>query len=606
MAVGFGIKKSGERTGVTESPVRSFFRTFVVVCLVASILIVSLPGLLPGMRENGTVLNVGINIHGIVTSVDGVSARGGLRIGDRVEPQMVTYRQWLQFVAGVPIEIGSRFPLTVNRNGNTVHVTIKADRVTGWPSYWIYLIKTCSQAVYLLVAGVLVLLRPSRITWSFFALSYGYAEDIFQPWFWQSSASSIQMLWWASLWKGVVLTPGALCVFAASFTTKANEGFWRLVDRGGILLNAVMTAWDGTFFITVLAGTPAIFVLAYLHPWATATFVGLLFVVAAYWSSAAEERQRLKWVIFALVASYCERSFVNFAQASGRFWPTTWSAAGFPPDTLAIINILVPLAVAYAVLRHRVLDITFVFSRALTYGVITSMLVAAFAVVDLILSKALEQRQLAVAAEVVVAIAFGFGLNGIHRQVDAVLDRLLFRSRHLAEKAIERLAAGLPHATSARAVDETLVAEPARTLNLHSAAVFIQDEPGRFVRHAAIGWPDGSTTGLDGDDPLVINLQGEMETMRMRDIHRGGATFPSGLHAPAIAVPMFVRHQLLGFALYGTHVSGEDIDPDELRLLERLAHSAASTYDHIDSESVRAQLREANMKLNQMTTALGT
>jgi hypothetical protein len=49
--------------------------------------------------------------------------------------------------------------------------------------------------------------------------------------------------------------------------------------------------------------------------------------------------------------------------------------------------------------------------------------------------------------------------------------------------------------------------------------------------------------------------------------------------------------------LYGAHASGEDIDPDERRLLERLAHAAAATYDHIDSESARTKLREVSQEL---------
>lgn len=585
------------------SPARTFIRTAAVVCLVLSVLVVSLPGLLPGMRDNGYVVNVGIRTDGTVRSVDDVSARGGLRLGDRLDPQTVSYGQWLHIVTGVPMAIGSRLPFTVDRDGHPVHVTITADHVTGWPSHWVYLIKTCTQTIYLLVAGALVLLRPSRATWSFFALSFGYAEEVWQPWFWRLSVTSIPMLWWASLWKGVVLTPGALCVFAASFSSTISGAFWRSVARAGIVLNVVLTAWDGAFYVGALAGSSTIFLFAYLRPWSIATLIGLAMVVASYWSSGAEDRQRLKWVIFAFIVSYCERIFVNFTQESARVWPTSWSAAGFPPDVLAALNVLVPLSVAYAVLRHRVLDITFVFSRALAFGIVTSLIIGTFAVIDLIVARALEQRQIAVEVEVVVALVFGFGLNGIHRQVDTVLDRLLFRSRHLAERAIERMAAGLPHVTSTRAVDEALVEEPARTLNLHSAAVFIKEGPDRFARRAAVGWPDGSTASVDGDDSLVISLQGELEAMRMRDIHRSRVVYPSGLAAPTIAVPMFVRHQLVGFSLYGAHVSGEDLDPDERRLLDRLAHAAAATYDHIDSESVRAQLREVTLERDLLKTA---
>jgi GAF domain len=154
-----------------------------------------------------------------------------------------------------------------------------------------------------------------------------------------------------------------------------------------------------------------------------------------------------------------------------------------------------------------------------------------------------------------------------------------------------------------KAVDETLVEEPLRALKLHSAAVFVRDQSGRFMRRAAVGWPNGASTELPSDDPLIINLQGELGTIRMREVRRGDVEFPAGQSAPVIAVPMFVRHVLLGFALYGAHVSGEDIDPDEKRLLDRLAHAAAVTYDHIDSESVRKQLREVMIELDVMKAA---
>ena len=41
--------------------------------------------------------------------------------------------------------------------------------------------------------------------------------------------------------------------------------------------------------------------------------------------------------------------------------------------------------------------------------------------------------------------------------------------------------------------------------------------------------------------------------------------------APALAVPLFVRHVLDGFVLYGPHVNGEAFDHIEVSLLEQLA-----------------------------------
>jgi GAF domain len=586
-------------TGLDEhrSRSRQILRTAVVVGLVASVLVVSLPGLLPSMRDNGTVLNLGFDAAGRVQSVDAVSGRAGLRVGDRLMLDGLTLKRWEQLTVGAPMAIGEAIPLTVERNERTVRLEIKADAVTGWPTYWVYAIKTLSQVIYLIVACTLVLRKPSRLTWSFFALAIGYAADITQPWFWRSSATSLPMLWWAALDNGFVITPGALFIFAASFPGRTSGPFWRVVDRTGMPLNLILTLQNVVFFIGGVMGSSLAFPALTVPSWSFATLAGVCLVVVAYWSSVADQRQRLKWVIFAFIVSYLERALVSYAEYTPGLWPPAWSSAGFSPDVLSIVNVLVPVTVAYAVLKHRVLDINFVISRALVYGIITSLVVGAFALIDFVLSKELEQHQLAVAVEVVFAIAFGFGLNGIHKQVDAFVDRILFRSRHLAERTIERVAAGLPHVTSARAVDETLAADPARALNLLSAAVFVRDETGAFACRSAIGWTDGGSAKIDADDPLIVNLLGEFGTMSLREVRQGSATLPTGVRAPAIAVPMFVRHQLLGFVLYGAHASGEDIDPDERRLLERLAHAAAATYDHIDSESVRTKLREMSQEL---------
>ena len=549
------------------------------------------------MRDNGTVLNLGFDLTGRVQNLDPVSDRAGLRVGDRLLLRGLTLGQWEQLTMGLPMAIGDSIPLTVERDGRILQFRIKADAVNGWPTYWVYLIKALSQVTYLFVACALVLRKPSRLTWSFFALAFGYAADITQPWFWRSPATSLPMLWWATLENGVAITPGALFIFAASFPGRTTSPFWSAVDRTGIPVNLLLTVQNLVFYVGGTLGWSLAFPALVFPLWTFGTLIGVCLVVAAYWSSVADQRQRLKWVIFAFIVSYLERALASYAEYTPGLWPPAWSSAGFTPDVLAIANVLVPLTVAYAVLKHRVLDINFVINRALVYGIITSLVVGAFALIDFVLSKELEQHQLAVAVEVVFAIAFGFGLNGIHKQVDTFVDRTLFRSRHLAERALERVAAGLPHVTSTRAVDETLAAEPTRALNLFSAAVFVRDETGVFARRSAIGWADGGSMTIDANDPLIVNLLGEFGTMPLSEVRQGSASLPTGVGAPVIAVPMFVRHQLLGFVLYGAHASGEDIDPDERRLLERLAHAAAATYDHIDSESARAKLREISQEL---------
>jgi hypothetical protein len=48
-----------------------------------------------------------------------------------------------------------------------------------------------------------------------------------------------------------------------------------------------------------------------------------------------------------------------------------------------------------------------------------------------------------------------------------------------------------------------------------------------------------------------------------------------------------VRHELVSFTLYGAHVNGAELDPEEVGLLEELAREAARAYDHVEAQRVR-------------------
>jgi hypothetical protein len=51
-----------------------------------------------------------------------------------------------------------------------------------------------------------------------------------------------------------------------------------------------------------------------------------------------------------------------------------------------------------------------------------------------------------------------------------------------------------------------------------------------------------------------------------------------------------LRDELVTIVLYGPHLNGADIDPDEVRSLTHLTQSAGASYDHIDARTLREEL----------------
>jgi hypothetical protein len=259
----------------------------------------------------------------------------------------------------------------------------------------------------------------------------------------------------------------------------------------------------------------------------------------------------------------------------------------------------VPITVAYAVIRHRVLDIRFAFSRAVVYGIITFGAIAAFALIDWFFQHVIAERQAAVYVEIIAGIGLGVGFHSLEMRLDGLVDSVIFRTRHLADQRLARIAAALSHARSLRAVDELLTSAPLEAWQLGSAAVFRRQDDNRYLRTAAAGWGDGMAGSFDGNDVLLLTLQEELAPIRLADIRWQPTSVPAADQRPVLAVPIVVRRSLVGVALYAGPLSGEAFDPDAITLLERLAAGAAGAYDQLEIESLRDRLRELETRLTE-------
>jgi hypothetical protein len=189
-------------------------------------------------------------------------------------------------------------------------------------------------------------------------------------------------------------------------------------------------------------------------------------------------------------------------------------------------------------------------------------------------------------------LAFGIWLNALHSRIDHFVDRVLFRRRHLAEEHLQRTARTLPHAEAADYIDDALVVDACNTLSLASAAVFRHNEDGSFARTLARGWDSAHVAEIPRADGLIVHLLAELEPVDLTDVRWPHAGAPTGIAQPLLAIPFVARHDVLGFVLYGGHVGGEAIDPDEKHLLAQLANAAAAAYDHVESRALQAEANE--------------
>jgi GAF domain len=216
--------------------------------------------------------------------------------------------------------------------------------------------------------------------------------------------------------------------------------------------------------------------------------------------------------------------------------------------------------------------------------------------IDWGVGKLLSNTRAAVAIEAAATIALGFVLDRVHAVLEHAVDRFVFARRHAAERYLERVIAGLSYAETRGAVLDALVEEPRRAFRLSSAAAFVATD-GFFRRECAWGWRDTDIVQLDGDDPMVRLLRSERTVIDVDDARwQIGATL-DGAAYPEIAVPLLLRDELLGIAFYGHRDDATTLDPEERRLLRKLADAAAGAYEAVDAKEAKRMLAAANAKL---------
>ena len=162
----------------------------------------------------------------------------------------------------------------------------------------------------------------------------------------------------------------------------------------------------------------------------------VLAVVLRYRRGDEVQRHQLKWLI--AVAAVAAVAF-----------PVLFIVPGtLAADIALVISLMslfaLPLAIGVAILRYRLYDIDRIISRSIGWGLVTGLLVAAFAVLvvglQAILDDVTQGETLAVAASTLIAFAlFQPVRRTVQRAVDRRFDRARYDSQQMAGAFGERL-----------------------------------------------------------------------------------------------------------------------------------------------------------------------
>lgn len=519
----------------------------------------------------------------------GVAHAAGIAVGDQIDLSTLSYSQrWRLQTGGPP---GYTLPLRVRHDGVWSNRVITMYPVTvslGDPLWWS---STLVLTVGALIGVIVVARRPSIATAAFAVYAWGPIPSL-----------RFEMLfgWLPDPAFGVVTTTieaviavfpvFLLLIFVTRFPREPSSAGGRLRMR---LADVVVVAG----FAVCLAA--AVFEPVRHHTWLNAgnlidgavAVLGGVFAALQYSEASGEDRRRIGWVLVGYAVTLVSFGVTNALVLS----PSVESSDVFAAVELA--DIALPLTLAYAILRHRVIDVGFALNRTVIYATVTTVVVIAVSFVDWLAGRLIGETRLALAVEAVVTIAIGVALNALHERIGALVDRVLFRARHTAERRLRNGIDALAFAASDVAIERALTDEVSAALGLRSTALFRLDEETKDFRCVrATGWPDTVAT-IDGDALLVRTLRARERPFHLADFAVAEPVLPDGPAAPMFAIPIADRHALQGFVLYGALADGTAPDPELVDLLGQLGTAAAAAWAYVDARAARARLAETEQLL---------
>jgi hypothetical protein len=231
---------------------------------------------------------------------------------------------------------------------------------------------------------------------------------------------------------------------------------WRLVGwaaaAGGVLMFAAEAFAPGPlenydWIDNPLAGSwlPGWFSGLGFALWCATSLAAAASVVVRFRRSHGAEREQLKWFT-AAVAQLVAAFVVSFSLSSVVGEDVGWGI-------IAVALLGVPVAVAIAILRHRLYDIDVVINRALVYGALTATLGATYLALVLLIGLAVGRSGFAVAVSTLaVAALFGPARAGIQGAVD----RRFYRRKYDAQLTLEAFAARLRDEVALDALESEL------------------------------------------------------------------------------------------------------------------------------------------------------
>ena len=325
-----------------------------------------------------------------------------------------------------------------------------------------------------------------------------------------------------------------------------------------------------------------------------------------------EARRKIRVIFWGTAAGLVPRLVQLVAQNLAGFQSPPWLETA-----ITAVAFLLPLSFAYAVVKHRVLDIPVLLKRSARYLLVQRGFLVVLSLLSIgltllfavyfarYLQPVIEMAQPSgIAMGAVFGTVLLWGGSQVHKQVSGRIDRAFFRHAYDARVILEDLTERTRTSTDRTELARLLESRLEQALKPSSLAIYLQEGDSRLT--VAAGRAPRELATISATSPFLIELaqSGQPQEFPHGEDGAGGRSALAALH-PECLVPMSGRGgRLAGLLVLGPRLSEEPYSGEDKRLLASVASQAGTALENIRlAEEIAERMETERRQAREMEIA---
>jgi len=247
---------------------------------------------------------------------------------------------------------------------------------------------------------------------------------------------------------------------------------------------------------------------------------------------------------------------------------------------------LIPVAFAYAVVRHRLLDVQFLIKKSFVYALLTGMIVGFYFIMIHIFGQFLQDitklsgSLIIILTTLFVAIVF----TPIRERLQGIVDRALYRESYDYRETLKQFARALNKLIEPDILMNMVVTKICKTMEIERGYFLIGDST--LNQYSILkGYPtlpSKPVTSLRASSQLCKKMKESRETFLISDLETidNETEKVLGYTRSVVAVPLLIQDNLSGFLLLGRKRSETHYSIEDFELLSTLADQVAVSLEN--------------------------